>query len=99
MKEFLKNVAALVKVKTIVTITVLVVFVVLALRGDITPENVMQITTTVIVFYFGTQQNKVNSEQISSDHSSYCPLLLGDTDKNVNNGETEPEPDINERAE
>ena len=99
MKEFLKNVAALVKVKTIVTITVLVVFVVLALRGDITPENVMQITTTVIVFYFGTQQNKTSTEQVQSDHGSYCPLLLGDTERSENNAETIPETDINERAE
>lgn len=99
MKEFLKNLAALVKVKTIVTITVLVVFVVLALRGDITPENVMQITTTVIVFYFGTQQNKASTEQVPSDHGSYCPLLLGDTEKSENNAEIVPEMDINERAE
>ncbi len=52
--EFLKNLAALVKVKTIVTLAVMAVFVVLALRGDITPDNVMVIISTVIAFYFGT---------------------------------------------
>lgn len=51
----LKNLANLIKVKTIVTMIVVIVFAVLALRGDITPENVMVIVSTVIAFYFGTQ--------------------------------------------
>ena len=82
MKNFLKNLAALVKVKTIVTLVVLAVFCVLALRGDITPENVMQITTTVVVFYFGTQHEKSNTEQNADAHISACPLMLGDTEEN-----------------
>lgn len=52
--DFLKNLAALVKVKTMVTLTVITVFAVLALRGDITADNVMVIVSTVIAFYFGT---------------------------------------------
>lgn len=56
--EFLKNLAALVKVKTIVTLVVIAIFAVLALRGDITPDNVMVIVSTVIAFYFGTQYEK-----------------------------------------
>ena len=56
--EFLKNLAALVKVKTIVTLVVISIFAVLALRGDITPDNVMIIVSTVIAFYFGTQAKK-----------------------------------------
>lgn len=51
----LKNLAALVKVKTIVTLVVIAVFAVLALRGDVTADNVMVIVSTVIAFYFGTQ--------------------------------------------
>lgn len=50
-----KNLAALVKVKTLVTLAVIAVFAVLALRGDIAPDNVMIVVTTVIAFYFGTQ--------------------------------------------
>lgn len=50
-----ENLAKLIKVKTIVTLTVLVVFAVLALRGDITSDNVMVIVSTVVAFYFGTQ--------------------------------------------
>ena len=58
MIDFIKNIANLIKVKTIVTFMVLVVFVVLALRGDITPDNVMIIVSTVVAFYFGTQHEK-----------------------------------------
>ena len=54
----LKNLANLIKVKTIVTLMVLVVFAVLALRGDISADNVMVITSTVMAFYFGTQHEK-----------------------------------------
>ena len=56
--EFMKNMAALIKVKTLVTLAVIVIFAVLALRGDITPDNVMVVVTTVIAFYFGTQHEK-----------------------------------------
>lgn len=56
--EFLKNVANLIKVKTLVTLVVIAVFAVLALRGDITADNVMVIVSTVIAFYFGTVSEK-----------------------------------------
>lgn len=56
--EILKNLAALIKVKTIVTLAVIGVFAVLALRGVITADNVMIIVSTVVAFYFGTQQEK-----------------------------------------
>lgn len=56
--EFLKNLAALIKVKTIVTLVVITIFAVLGLRGDITPDNVMIVVSTVIAFYFGTQNEK-----------------------------------------
>lgn len=51
--EFLKNMANLIKVKTIVTLVVMAVFTVLALRGNITSDNVMIVVSTVIAFYFG----------------------------------------------
>lgn len=66
MKNFLKNISNLVKVKTIVTLVVIVVFAILALKGDISPDNVMVIVSTVIAFYFGTQHEKkidIPSEQ------------------------------------
>ncbi len=60
--DFLKNLAALIKVKTIVTLVVISVFAVLALRGDITADNVMVIASTVIAFYFGTQHEKKSTD-------------------------------------
>ena len=55
MKKLWDNLAALVKVKTIVTVVVTAVFAVLALRGTISPDNVMIIISMVVSFYFGTQ--------------------------------------------
>lgn len=60
--KFLDNLAALVKVKTLVTLVVLTVFAVLAMRGDITADNVMVITTTVVAFYFGTQHERKDDQ-------------------------------------
>ena len=56
--EILKNFAALIKVKTIVTLVVIAVFAYLALTGAITADNVMIVVSTVIAFYFGTQAEK-----------------------------------------
>lgn len=67
MKNFVKNICNLIKVKTIVTLVVLVVFAVLALRGDITPDNVMVIESTVVAFYFGTQHEKKNTTNSEED--------------------------------
>lgn len=60
MKKLIENLANMVKVKTVVTLVVILVFGILALRGAISTEQVMYIVTTVIAFYFGTQheQNK-----------------------------------------
>lgn len=56
--DILKNFANLIKVKTIVTLVVIAVFAVLALRGDIEPNNTMIIISMVVSFYFGTQHEK-----------------------------------------
>ena len=64
--NILKNFANLIKVKTIVTLIVIVIFAVLALRGDISPDNVMIIVTSVIAFYFGTQHEKKVAEVAES---------------------------------
>jgi len=58
MKEFCRNLANLWKVKTLVTLVVIGVFAVLALRGSISPDNVMIIISMVVSFYFGTQHEK-----------------------------------------
>ena len=64
MSDFLKNFAALIKVKTIVTLVVVAVFAVLALRGALQPDTVMTIVTMVVAFYFGTQ---TESKQVKKD--------------------------------
>lgn len=58
MSNFKDNLAALIKVKTIVTLIVIAIFAVLSIRGDITPDNVMIVVSTVVAFYFGTQAEK-----------------------------------------
>ena len=54
----LKNIAALIKVKTIVTLVVMAVFVILSLRGDISADNAMIIISMVVSFDFGTVSEK-----------------------------------------
>ncbi|HEZ7989686.1 MAG TPA: hypothetical protein RWO66_01820 [Ruminococcus sp.] len=52
----------LLDVKSVVTLTMTVVFAVLSLRGKITSEQFLTVFTVVISFYFGTQYRK-NSER------------------------------------
>lgn len=56
--------AKLINVKSIVTILLTLVFGFLAVRGDISQE-VMTIYTTVIAFYFGTQFEKREKDDVS----------------------------------
>ena len=56
--EFMKNLANLLKVKTLVTLAVILVFVVLSFKGDISPDNAMIIISMVVSFYFGTQHER-----------------------------------------
>ena len=65
MSSLLKNLAALIKVKTIVTVFIVSVFSVLALRGSILSEDVKDIVYMVIAFYFGTQHEKDSMKDTS----------------------------------
>lgn len=56
--ELIKNLANLIKVKTLVTLVVISVFAYLAVTGAISADNVMIVVSTVIAFYFGTQHEK-----------------------------------------
>ena len=58
MKQLKENLANLLKVKTLVTLVVMAVFGVLALRGSISSDNAMIIISMVVSFYFGTQTQK-----------------------------------------
>lgn len=56
MENLKKRVANLLAVKSLVTITLTVVFAVLALRESISGSEFLTIFTVVIGFYFGTQR-------------------------------------------
>ena len=58
VEEFWKNLAALIKVKTIVTLVVIAVFAALALTGELQPDTVMTVVSMVVAFYFGTQNSR-----------------------------------------
>lgn len=58
--DILNNLANLIKVKTIVTLAVMAVFVYLSVTGKIAADNTMIIISMVVSFYFGTQTEKKN---------------------------------------
>lgn len=53
-----KNISELVKVKTLVTLTVVGVFAYLSIAGKVPVDSFMLILTSIISFYFGTQHEK-----------------------------------------
>ena len=57
-KNILKRLGNLLSVKSLVTLTLTVVFAVMALRGTIS-QDFMTVYAVVIAFYFGTQSQKV----------------------------------------
>ena len=58
----IKNIANLIKVKTIVTIIVLAVWAYLAITGTVNAEAVNSVALMVIAFYFGTQHERQSVE-------------------------------------
>ena len=64
MERLLQNLADLIKVKTLVTLAVTIVFCALALMGKIDTQSVMIVVTMVFGFYFGTQHEKKNSANV-----------------------------------
>ena len=56
MENLKKRLANLLTVKSIVTVTLTIVFSVLALRGTISGTEFLTIFTVVVGFYFGTQR-------------------------------------------
>lgn len=55
--------AKLINVKSIVTITLTVVFSILSLKHDIGSDSFLTIFTVVIGFYFGTQSEKKGQDK------------------------------------
>lgn len=68
-EKIIKRIAALLSVKSLVTIALTVVFTVLALRGDVTGQDFMTIFLMVISFYFGTQSQKMQEAMDNAQQS------------------------------
>lgn len=64
---FQKNLANLIKVKTLVTLAVVAAFIAKALMGEISEDNFMAITLTIVAFYFGTQSEKKDTTQTTPE--------------------------------
>lgn len=58
-----KELEKLIDVKSIVTLTLTVAFVIQTVRGVMTSGQFLTVFTTVIVFYFGTQYRKNGKEE------------------------------------
>lgn len=58
MELLKKRLTNLLCVKSIVTITLTLVFAYMAVTGQVTPDQYMTIFTVVIAFYFGVQAEK-----------------------------------------
>ena len=58
VQDVWKNLAALLKVKTIITLVIIAVLAVLSINGSIEPDKFLTIATMVVAFYFGTQSEK-----------------------------------------
>ena len=63
MEQIKKRAAALLSVKSIVTIILTVVFAALAILDRVTADQFLTVFTVVIAFYFVTQANKAAAEQ------------------------------------
>lgn len=65
--DILKNLADLLKVKTLVTLVIMLVFAVMSLRGDFQADAVMNVVLIVIAFYFGTQHEKRSAAKSNTE--------------------------------
>ena len=63
MKNLIGRVTKLIDVKSIMTLTLTVAFVVLVCWGTIDGDKFMAIYTMIVGFYFGTQATKTDKEQ------------------------------------
>ena len=54
MNNIFTRIGNLITIKSLVTLTLTIVFAVLSIRGVITPELFMQVFVMIIAFYFGT---------------------------------------------
>ena len=58
---FLKQIAKLIDVKSILTLVLTVVFAILSVRGVISSSEFLSVFTLIVGFYFGVQHEKKNN--------------------------------------
>jgi len=58
MSDFIKKLANLLSIKSLVTLILTVIFAYLAIIGTVTGEQFLTVFSVVIAFYFGTQAVK-----------------------------------------
>lgn len=58
MNKFLDRLSKLINVKSIMTISLTIGFLVLTLGGLVTAEQFLMVYSTIVAFYFSTQANK-----------------------------------------
>lgn len=61
---FLKQLAKLIDVKSILTLVLTAVFAVLSIRGTISSSEFLSVFTLIVGFYFGVQHEKKNSTDL-----------------------------------
>lgn len=64
---FLKQIAKLIDVKSILTLVLTVVFAILSVRGVISSSEFLSVFTLIIGFYFGVQHEKKNSAEAKGE--------------------------------
>lgn len=69
MSTIIKRIAALLSVKSLVTLALTGVFAVMSVRGSI-DQNFMTIYAVIIAFYFGTQSQKLQDSLDSDDETA-----------------------------
>ena len=83
MEKVKTNLAALLKVKTIVTLLLTIVFCALALTGVISGADFLTVFTVVIAFYFGTQSEKNATAIYTGPQWGVVNTTTADTEANV----------------
>lgn len=64
---FLKQLAKLIDVKSILTLVLTAVFAVLSIRGTISSSEFLSVFTLVVGFYFGVQHERKNSAEAKDE--------------------------------
>lgn len=63
MSKMKEKLTKLIDVKSLVTLFLMLIFDISALKESITTDQFLTVFTTIIAFYFGTQHEKIKSER------------------------------------